>query len=422
MDKHFTLTSRKNVFTAAGNRVTVIGQSEGCDIKIPNKTGYEDVIFAKIIPDKSGFGWHLVRSTEFYPILVNGQILNRVHYLHEGDNLDFDGTSFRFNIREGENSRINVTHIHGNRNLTWMLMAAIVLIGCVVAFLIWDSRKDSLSNRMVADIESSIFMTRVDSLYLMKGDSVLSSYVYESGPVGTAFLTTDSLLVTARHCVQPWLNKILPQDYSTISRSDDWSIAKALFAETENQLSGFEEYRIVSFLTLTDTRGKEFVINSDPFRFNYDFDEIVEVGDFNSSLYWRSISHRYSRRDMMLGDVAVARFDKGGTIVAADYDCLVSEAVKNTKLYFFGFPESGVNGNHLEVKDDVLRLQIDTITVPGHIFMLAHEGGLSPGFSGGPVIMRSGTGFKAVGVISVIDDKNVNFSYSVPVSEIKRLK
>lgn len=74
----------------------------------------------------------------------------------------------------------------------------------------------------------------------------------------------------------------------------------------------------------------------------------------------------------------------------------------------------------LDFKSDELRLPMEEMAeCPWRIFMIAHEGGLTPGFSGGPVIVRNGSGFKAVGVVSVVDAQNSNRSYSVPISELE---
>lgn len=423
MDKHFTISNPKGIFVAGTDRIMKIGQIDGCDLKIINHTQYADEMFAKIIPNRENDGWHLIKVTRHWPILINGVEMNRVYYLADGDVIDFPNASCRFNIHDGRQEAPAVVHIHKrNGRLLWSLVVVVAILAALVGFRIYDSARENLSSAMLRDIESSIFSTRVDSLLLMKGDSVIDRYVYAAGPVGTAFLTSDSLVVTARHCIQPWLNQILPHEFSSIPSITDWPVRQALFVETENQLTGLPEYRIVSFISLTDEQGDSFPFSSDDMAMNTEDDEIVELGSFSEAKYWRSISHRYSNRDMMLGDIAVAKFSKAGSIPIADFDDinrLLSD--KGVKLSFFGHPDSGVNGNLLDRQTDELRLPVVSLeSDSSRLFMLAHGGALSPGFSGGPVIVRDGRGFKAVGVISVIDDKNGYRSYSVPTSEIIR--
>ena len=127
---------------------------------------------------------------------------------------------------------------------------------------------------------------------------------------------------------------------------------------------------------------------------------------------------------MMLGDVAIAKIDRKGSIPMASVEDLHRLLNKRgVTLTFAGYPEAGVTGNNLDFKVDELRLPISELTDSDRrLFLLAHEGGLTPGFSGGPVLIRDGINYKAVGVISVIDERNGNRAYSVPTSEIETLK
>lgn len=421
MDRHFTITYKGSILSFPGKSAVVIGQTMGCDVRLPNDTQYEDIVLAKILPNRNNDGWHIVRSNRYYPTAVNGNELNRVHYLNDGDIVEVQGQHLRFNVKEGEQIAPSVTHIHKEGKAIWGIVAAICVILAFVSYQLYDSQRERITEEMKAEITSSVFTTRVDSLQLICRDSVVETYTYASNPAGTAFLTTDSLIVTARHCIQPWLNMVLPHEYANISEMSEWPIEKALFAETENQLSGEDKWRIVSFVTLTDEYGNTLSLSSDRFSMNFDADDIVEVGSYDEPEYWRSISHRYSRRDMMLGDIAVAKTDRRGDIAVAyraDIKKLLNH--RGVKLTFVGHPESSVNGSLLDFKSDELRLPLEEMAeCQGRIFMIAHEGGLTPGFSGGPVIVRDGRGFKAVGIVSVVDALNSSRSYSVPASEIE---
>lgn len=424
MDRHFTISQKGSILSFPGKSPVLIGQLPGCDVRLQNTSQYEDVVFAKILPDANGDGWHIIKVSHYYPVSVNGSEMNRVHYLANGDMIEIQGRHLRFNIVDGELSAPAVTHIHKPGKALWGIIAAICVILAAVGYQLYDNQRERISNSMKSEIAASIYTTRVDSLQLVYCDSVIETYIYASSPIGTAFLTTDSLIVTARHCLQPWLNMVLPHEYALIPQMPEWPVEKALYAETSNQLSGGNDWRIVSFMTLTDEDGNTQSLSSDDFRINYDFDDIVELGTYDNPQYWRSISHRYSRRDMMLGDIAVAKADKAGNIPVATYaemQKLLSE--RGVKLTFAGHPESSVNGSLLDFKTDELRLPLEEMKeCPGHIFMIAHEGGLTPGYSGGPVIVRNGTGYCAVGVVSVVDAQNGNRSYSVPTSEIEFLK
>lgn len=424
MDRHFTITYKQCILAFPGKSAVVIGQTPGCDVLLPNYSQYEDVVFAKISPNRDGDGWHIVKTSLHHSISVNGNRLNRVHYLNDGDVIEINSQHLRFNIREGEQTAPTVTHIHKAGKELWSIIAAICVVLAMVGYQLYDNQREHITDGMRAEITASILTTRVDSLQLLYRDSVVASYACESIPVGTAFVTTDSLIVTARHCIQPWLNMVVPTEYAKLPQMKEWPIEKALFAETENQLSGNDDWRIVSFLTLTDEAGYSLCLTSDAFKINRDADDIVELGSYYEPKYWRSISHRYSRRNMMLGDIAVAHYDRAGRIPLANKSELQNLLKhRGVKLTFAGHPKSSVNGSLLDFKTDELRLPLQEMAEsPGRIFMITHEGGLTPGFSGGPVIVRDGAGFRAVGVISVVDAQNGNRAYSVPSSEIELIE
>lgn len=417
-----TLRNTKEIFRAGSGSEIMIGQTAGCDLRIPNHTQYEDVVLARIVPDEEEKEWHIVRLTHYYPILINGIPMHRVHYLKDGDNIEFPGATYRFSISEGNQTDPSVTYIGNSRKVIWTICAAIALLAGVIAYLIYDRKSETFSLSQRAEIEQSMYLLRVDSLHLMHGDSLVERYVYASAPSGSAFLTTDSLLVTARHCLQPWLNTVLPEDYSTIPGMTDWPVNKALFVETQNQLADSLEWSLVSFITLcgggdASSVGQTITLCSDQFTIPTDLDEIVELGDYHDTYYWRSISHRYNREDMMLDDIAFMHFDRAGTIPLATDQEIRDNLKSGTRLTFVGFPESSVGTPRLDFKTDELHHSLrDVNNLPGKLFLLTHEGHLSHGFSGGPVLIRFGIGYKAVGIISLTDSKNDSRSYSVPAS------
>ena len=54
--------------------------------------------------------------------------------------------------------------------------------------------------------------------------------------------------------------------------------------------------------------------------------------------------------------------------------------------------------------------------------VIAHDGNISHGFSGGPVMTRFGLfNWCVIGVVSVTDTGNSSWYYSVPISEIERM-
>ncbi len=417
MDKHFTLTSGSNVFSSGSACDVLIGQNIGCDVRIENRTPYIDRPAAKISPDCGGEGWHIVRLSDM-DISINGEALKRIHYLADGDVIDFGGRDrYRFKIAEGHSAANSVTIVRRNGIYAWVLGFIAIAIAGTAAWYAGFANRGQLTESQLADAATSLLRTEVDSVCMWRGDSLLETYRLSAKAVGTAFVTTDSLIVTARHCVEPWLNSVRPEEISDIPDIDDRLVQMALAAETESQLYGDDAIRLVAYLTLTDSRGRKTHMRSTDFATNTLRDEIVELGDFATDLYWRSIAHRHGRADMMLGDVAVAKTDTAGLIALAKPKVLADKLKTHTPLTFIGFPQSEHSGEDAEAETDRLRQPISHID-DGAIFMLAHGGRLAPGYSGAPVLIRDGSGFAAVGIVSVLDAKNGHRSYSVPVTEI----
>ena len=90
---------------------------------------------------------------------------------------------------------------------------------------------------MIKKSENSVVQIKTDSVFLLAYNKTTGDTLHidscEYMVSGTAFITDDSLLVTARHCVEPWLNvDSIPADSSKI---ESLPVKWALMAETRNQ-------------------------------------------------------------------------------------------------------------------------------------------------------------------------------------------
>lgn len=437
---------RTDAMHKAGDRIVNsadtlrIGQTEACEARLLNQSPYEDVVFAVIEPNADGQGWRLIRISPYYELRVNGTPVTLVHYLHHGDRISMEGQrqELLFQVRHDHlyNQRagaVAMTRPVSRKLIVALVLLPLLLFGGLLAWQIASVRNDSLTDEMIADARTSIYKLRVDSIQLhhlsAEGDSLVGTFCYDDevghGIVGTAFLTTDSLLVTARHCIEPWLNdpEILTlDDYSQLkSQPTRW----ALEAETYNQLADDgTEMRLVTYCSLYQqdevVTALGTVCSSD-FQVNRDRDELIELGDFEHDYYWRSVAQRHQRRDMMLGDMAFLPYGKPGTIRLADSQNIGALTKRGKHLLFMGYPES--QKISFETEDDRVRQPLafsDEDHLPSED--IAHNGDIGHGFSGGPVLVRDGGDFYAVGIVSVTDGTNDKRRYSVPVTEIERMR
>lgn len=431
-----------------------IGQTETCDIKLNNPSQFEDALIAVIEKRENNQGWNLIRISPFkeHEVRVNGTPINYVHHLDDGDRISFEGQrqELTFNIREDALYNAPGLVMLGRKNnrplIAWMALLSLTIIG----FVLYQLYHRPMSQDMIDSAKQSVFQIRVDSIQLLvfQGDS---SYIKKTARIdidfekenGTAFLTTDSDLVTARHCIQPWLN--LPNEtvMDTANYDTPLPIRMALEATTRNIIAesmGDDStwWQMVSYCSLRKPEFSDSIVlsvNSNDFFFNDSRDHIIEYGDFEHQYFWRSLKVRPRRTNMMLGDIAylpdsISHFGRKGNITMATKEEMQKLCQRaNRPLIILGRTTHEVtNGSikiELEEKQALLQMALTQNNFEDGYpnVVIAHDGTIGPGFSGGPVLTRHGlNGWRVIGVVSVMDKSSKDWYYSVPISEIERMK
>ena len=412
---------------AASDNPVRIGQRADCDIRLPNGGPYADELFAVIRPARSADGWQIIPASAYVQTLVNGSPVVLTHYLQDGDCIAFSETDaeIEFEVRKGDsfgNQTVHFTSLSRRMRAVWSCVA--VLAAGLLAYAILAGHIGQRRDRKaLKSAEESVLQMMVDSLYYVRDangkEEILRRHAASEnrGLVlnGTAFLTSDGLLVTARHCIEPWLNdkEILSStvDPASLPTGTAW----ALEAETYNQTHDSDTcYKVISLCTLVRRDGTLYdTIPSSRFIVNRSRDEIVELGDFFHSWFWRSIIGRFNRSDMMLGDLAILPGQECGRIAIPSRAMMENLLHTDTHLSFKGYPKRLEAG--IESAPGTLLKEFS----PGH--MLSHNGGLEAGYSGGPVLVPHKGKAYAVGVISTFDKNSQVCIYSVPVTEIQNL-
>lgn len=413
---------------AASSAVIRIGQQNDCEIQLENRSEYADELFAIVRPCRNGEGWQLIPCSEFVQVSVNGVEVELVTYLSDGDRIRFgdERQELLFNIRHDEKYDTASGTVHIAPAISRNMIAALALISLVL-FAVMGAvvhRTAHADKRLLAVLESakpSVVQIVVDSVFYVEttpaGNRVLRRIALadDAGHAvrGTAFLTRDSLLVTARHCIEPWLND------AEIMTADDAALLKstaarwALEAETYNQTSVSDTiYRVVSGC-LVEQMDERF--ESSEFVFDTSRDDIMDMGDYYRDCYWRSIRGRHGNREAMLGDIASIKVGRAGNIALASDNQLTELLHEGSKICFMGYPDyetDGIEHSAGEVKRSFT-----------HGEMIVHDGAsLKHGYSGGPVFVFRNGQLVAAGVISVMDAMGGNRIYSVPVSECAHRK
>jgi len=412
-------TDRQVRTVSAADNLIRIGQREDCEVRLSNDGDYADELFAVIKPDKAGNGWLVIPVSPFVKTLVNGSEAGLCHYLKSGDYISFTDTDseISFETRKGEfDGTLNSGSDRLSRRWVYALTGVVAVVALFTVYAVFAPQiREQLVASALNATDGSIYKINADSVFLVRTtaeDETIVRRTTVSTP-GTAFLTVDGDLITARHCIEPWLN------YTDFGKmiGDDPSLPQpvsfALFAESYNWLHDNDtSYRVVSKCSLFDPSGalvKEIL--SDDFSCDRSRDDILELGGFNNTLFWRSISAGFGRKDMMMGDIAVIRhFGTSGKIQLLPEDRMQSLLKAGRKLYFRGFPVRHQNSGMEKMEKDLLS---DYVT--GH--MISHEEA-EHGYSGSPALVVDKGKVFAVGVLSTLDDGGTGCAYSVPITEI----
>ena len=326
--KYYTLRFERNdafnkssIKIQNANNLLRIGQTESCDVRLENNSQYEDAVFAVIEKRTDDNGWKLIRISPYkeYEVRVNGTPINYVHFLSDGDRIAFEGQrqELVFNIREDE--RYNSSNIETIGKKRLKIVWAVIITILVMFIGLQQLNTPSMTDDMIENAKQSVFQIQVDTMKLMEyrgNDTIMLCYYCpkdkeKESEFGQAFLTTDGMLVTARHCIEPWLNIEKDLVLDTLSSGIPTSVKLALKAVTQNIVAEAQgdstRWQLVSCCSLRKTDEADTVIlnvKSSAFIIDNSRDNIMELGDYSHQYFWRSISVRPRRIDMMLGDLA----------------------------------------------------------------------------------------------------------------------
>lgn len=427
-----------------------IGQTEACEVRLANESQYEDAVIAVIKKRDGDDGWKLIRLSPYkeHEVRVNGTPINTIHFLDDGDRIAFEGQrqEMVFHIHEDEqytSNRILRVAAKPSRAITaWLCLISIALI----VFGVYYLYNRPMDDAMIESAVQSVYQIKVDYVELIeqRGDSAIVRKVAHRNldfdeDFGTAFLTTDGSLVTARHCVEPWLNVSKETVMDTTAPGTRLHVKMALEAVTRNFIAESEgndstRWLMVSHCLLSRHEGSDSILMrplSTQFVINDSRDNIVEHGDFSHHYLWRSIKVRPRRSDIMLGDIAylphaVDSLGQKGTIRMATKEevrKLCSKANRSLIIMGRQVLDNGVSQVQTPKAELQHRFEESHFEDGYPNQVITHGGSIDHGFSGGPVLTRVGlNGWCVIGVVSVADEKARNTFYSVPITEIERMQ
>ena len=325
-------------------------------------------------------------------------------------------------FKEHEGNGVN----NGNQIWQWATVAAIcLLLGYLIAANFQEEKP--ISEKEIEAYEESVYLLKVDSvqyrLHAGDRDSLIRHKVLSNDvPAGTAFLTTDGILVTARHCVEYWLGEHLDLTRKVCRMDEDDVVRWAIETETFNQghaEQGDSVKRLHVFFSIYNFMGnyvRSFESTGKHVHINIEHDGIFLMADFDEDYYWRSIRPYFVDKEMMLGDVLwIDSLEEKGLIKLATREN-VEQMKRGTNLIVCGYPATDMG----DKKTVFAQGQIKREVMPASE-NLCFESNINHGFSGGPLFCKVGKDIVAVGVVSRVDSVSSGVDkWAVPITEITK--
>ena len=420
-------------------RVLNIGEYPDCPIRYQTSDGYEPEYYASIIKNEDDEGWRIVKRSQYVDVEIAGNGgFGYVHQLKDGDIIGFgDGKmSLQFNLHQkGDYSEAGIKIVHqSNHNLLYAIAAFVIIVAASVGYLFYDRWNQTNLHQDVKAFSSSVYIIMVDSVQMVKvyngkeeqiGETNDLAYTGER-EIGTAFLTTEGKLITARHCIEYWLNRKINHITNVAQLDNDDIIKKAIEADTYMYCRDEQNDTVMALKTYCSVYNPDsldsplFVFHSlEPrVHINYAHDKFYPIPDPSGNYYWRTIIPRGNNREAELGDIAYIDVDEKGFVELAD-SARISTIFEGTPIVFMGFPQNGIGDRTLMYEDGNITREVAKDGISQNLYV---KGEINPGFSGGPVMARINDKIVSIGVTSRVDSiSNGVYKWVVPVSEIAEM-
>ena len=404
------------------DRAVSIGETADCDIRFDDSDHLPEY-YASILLNDDGQSWRIVKRTAHIDITIDGKgNIGYAQQLSDGDVIRFGGQEVALLFKTRHDDRYDEED--GGTPKTWLWAAAIVACAIIAGSLLINQKQvNTISEGDVAALEESIMLVRVDSvqqlLYAEDNEELQRPTLVLTGdiPTGTAFLTTDGRLVTARHCIEYWLGRNLDLTTKVAELKDDDVVKWAIETESYNQTHE-DTMKMKVYFSVYDFMGdKKFAFAStDPqVHINTEHDGIFQLADFSDDYYWRSIRPYFNNKEMALGDVVWIDIEEKGKVKIASMK-EVRGMQRGTQLMICGYPMTGTDDRKVIFSRGTLVREVSADNE--NLFV---ESNINHGFSGGPLMMKSGNDVVAVGIVSRVDSVSSGlYKWAVPVTEIQK--
>ena len=419
------------------NKVLHIGETADCGIRFESGE-YEPERYASIVENEDGKSWRLIQRSQHVKAKIAGSgDFGYVHQLKDGDVITFEGQDMElefhthFDGSYGKEGFV-IEHIVIEQPKSKMPLYSMIcgfLLTVIAIISVWFYlRPNDIKPNELDVFKPSVYKILVDSVQwieISNGDTILKEPTLRldgRNPVGTAFLTNEGKLITARHCIEYWIGEDI-DDMSKMRESNEvirWAILSETHMYNRNDDNTIPSQMLRVFFSIYSlgSNGKEifsFSTTDSCVHINHYRDAPMEFGDYNHLYVWKSIKPTSSDPERELGDIVCIDVDSIGAIELAD-SSMISRLNESSNIGILGLP-ANLTGRNLKFANGRItdNRKDTTITANPDI---QFEANITHGFSGGPVFVKAGERIVVAGVVSKIDTENGTYKKAVPVTEI----
>ena len=428
--KHYISLKFKggNAYHQSGMRLKLtertinIGETADCDVRYENDCEQPEY-YASIIRNDDGKSWRIIKRSQYVDVSLAGKgSIGYAHLLADGDIIQIENQGMSLVFHSHYDDRYNDDDQQSAWQ--WTIAGILGLVAIIAVALGLGNKQDGIGIEDVEPLEESVCMVRVDSvrrLSIVDGKITAippTKILEDDAPIGTAFLTNDGKLITARHCVEYWIGTNLDLTTKVNSLDEDDIVRWAIETETFNQTHDRDSAMLQVFFSIFDFIGnKKYALDTTDKRvhINKDNDGVFMMADFSQESYWRTIKPYFINRKMELGDILwIDGLPEGGKMKTANHSQM--EKVKcGTKLMICGYPQTGIGDKRMISTEGTIRRRASANTEN-----LFFESNINHGFSGGPVLMKEGNEVVVIGVVSRVDSVSSGlYKLAVPITEIR---
>lgn len=428
--KHYISLKFKggNAYHQSGMRLKLtertinIGETADCDVRYETDCERPEY-YASIIRNDDGKSWRIIKRSQYVDVSLAGKgSIGYAHLLADGDIIQIENQGMSLVFHSHYDDRYNDDDQQSAWQ--WTIAGILGLVAIIAVALGLGNKQDGISIEDVEPLEESVCLVRVDSVRRLsmvdgKITAIPPTKILEGdAPTGTAFLTNDGKLITARHCVEYWIGTNLDLTTKVNSLDEDDIVRWAIETETFNQTHDRDSAMLQVFFSIFDFIGnKKYALDTTDKRvhINKDNDGVFMMADFSQESYWRTIKPYFINRKMELGDILwIDGLPEGGKMKTANHSQM--EKVKcGTKLMICGYPQTGIGDKRMISTEGTIRRRASANTEN-----LFFESNINHGFSGGPVLMKEGNEVVVIGVVSRVDSVSSGlYKLAVPITEIR---